>query len=99
MIIERMKAVFAWIEREDLRVGDLWLNPQQVVELGDVPGWYATSSRAVREATLESKGAEVAGFLWGARVFESSLVPVNHIAAVPADLDARLVGGAACRPF
>jgi hypothetical protein len=36
---------------------------------------------------------------FGARVFESEIVPENHVGILPDDWDAKLVGRAGCRPF
>ena len=100
-VVERLKKVFEWVEQWDLRVGDLWLHPKQVGELNALghPGWDKVCSARVRQAFLEDKGALYVGMIFGARVFESEKVPEDHVAVVPADLDAKLVGSAACRPI
>ncbi len=57
-IIERLKKVFGWIEERDMRVGELWLHPKQIVELIEAkdPGWDRINQRAVIQGYLESKG-------------------------------------------
>lgn len=100
-IAERLKKVFEWIELRDLRVGELWLHPKQIAELEaeEVSGYDEVAQAVVRDAYLESKGARLMGYLWGARVFESAMVVENHVGALPDDWDAKLLGSAGCMPF
>lgn len=100
-IIERVKKVFEWIELRDLRVGELWLNPKQTGELNDSKhsGYDKIADLRVRDAYLELKGARLVAHLWGARVFESDMVPEDHVGALPDDWDAKLIGSAGCMPF
>jgi hypothetical protein len=100
-IVERLKKVFEWIERMDLRVGDIWLNPKQVAELEAEkhPGYDKIADGRVRDAYLELKGAKCVAYLWGARVFDTDMVPEDHVGALPSDWDAKLTGSAGCMPF
>ncbi len=100
-IVERLRKVFGWIEERDMRVGELWLHPKQVVELIESkdPGWDRIAQRAVRDGFLESKGALHVGLLWGARVFETEKVVEDHVAALPDGWEAKLIGSAGCMPF
>ena len=100
-LLDRLRTAFEWIEKMDLRVGDVWLNQVHVEEL--FVRYPESCDRVVREETLRisviEMGAPLMGYLWGARVFQSDIAPVNHVALVPADLHAKLVGPAACMPF
>lgn len=100
-IIERLKGVFTWIEQMDMRVGELWLHPKQVIELEEAgdPGWDKIHQRAVKLAYLESKGALHVGLLWGARVFQSEKVVEDHVAALPDGWEAKLIDRCACMPL
>lgn len=98
-IIERLDGAFKRLEQWDLHVGDVWLHPNQVVELAGEPAFDLISSLRVRDAFLESKGAPYVGMLFGARVFSSVIVVENHVVLVPVGLDAKLTDGAACMPF
>jgi hypothetical protein len=100
-IIKRLKEVFAWMERRDLRVGELWLHSNQVNELVEAkdPGWDRVAQRAVLMGYLESKGALNVGFLWGACVFEAEIVPENHVGVIPDGWEAKLIDPAGCFPF
>lgn len=100
-IIERLKKVFTWIEERDLRVGELWLHPKQVVELNESKdiGWDRVASHHVREETKKQKGAPLVGFLYGANVYESEIVVADHVVALPSGLDVKLLDSTACMPF
>jgi hypothetical protein len=99
--LNRLHEAFKGIERLDLRVGDVWLNPKQVVELEEArdPGYDRIDLAAVRNAFKETKGAIHTGLLWGARVFASDIVPENHVGLIPSDWDAKPIGPAGCMPF
>jgi hypothetical protein len=100
-VSDRLVVIFHWIEQWDLRVGDLWLHPKQVVELDAEQslGFDKIASARVRDSFLDSKGAPYVGIYAGARVFASELVVENHVVAVPDGLDAKLIDKAACMPF
>lgn len=89
-LLDKLRARFEWLEREDLRVGLLYLNAGQIAELGEHrQDFDVCATRQLREAGIR-------GALWGATVFESDLVPDNHVCIVQDGLDVKLVDGAAC---
>lgn len=90
-LLEKLKARFEWLEREDLRVGVLYLSPTEVAELekADPMHFDRCAIRQLRETGIR-------GHLWGATVYESELVPPGHVCIIQDGLDAKLVDGAAC---
>ena len=92
MLLEKLKARFDWLEREDLRVGQLYLNPAQVAELEkpeQIQEFDRCAMRLLRETGIR-------GVLWGATVYVSELVPPGRVCIIQDGLDARLVNGEAC---
>lgn len=89
-LIDKLKGRFEWLEREDLRVGMLYLNPKEIAELETEPKEFDRNNmKALRVTGLR-------GHLWGAAVIESTLVPEGHVCIVQDGLEAVLVDRAAC---
>jgi len=91
---------FGWMETAGLRVGQVWLHPGEVeVLMGDREHFDPVSDTRVRDAHLETVGAPLVGFFFGAMVFSSELVVPGHMALLPDGFQARLVEGTACVPL
>jgi len=88
-LLEKLKARFEWLEREDLRVGLLYLNPKEIAELKGHEEFDPCASKQLRDLGIR-------GYLWGTTVFESELVPENHVCIVQDGLKVELVDRAAC---
>ena len=84
-LLEKVGDAFAWIERMNLRVGEIWLHPDEAAVLKTERGEFdAICSWNVKQATKRpEQHGEYIGMLWGAKVFESDLVVPQHICAVP----------------
>jgi hypothetical protein len=100
-IVRRLIRVFEGVEQLGMRVGDVWLHPKQAKELlvGHADVFDREVDPQILRHYIELKGATLLGYIFGARVFESEIVPENHVGAIPDDWDARLVGSAGCMPF
>jgi hypothetical protein len=98
-ILVRLRDAFNRLEQWDMRVGDVWLHPSQVEELRKHVEFDRISSFRVERAFVESKGALYKGMLFGARVFESEIVPVNHVGLVSDGWESKLTDRAGCMPF
>ena len=90
---------FTWIETRNMRVGRIWLNPEQGRELRSYEGFDVAASSKVIEHLRELTGATLIGFLWGVQVFESDVVVSDHIAITPDGMDVRLIDSSACMPL
>lgn len=98
-IIPRLADAFGWYEEKDVRIGDVWLHPVHIAELKGESDFDQISSLRVREAFLDSKGALYVGMIFGARVFESTLVMEDHVVLVPDGLEAKLLDRSAGMSF
>jgi hypothetical protein len=100
-IVERLRGVFGWVEERGMRVGDVWLHPNQAKELlvGHVEVFdRETVPQQLRNA-IETKGGVLLGYIFGARVYQSEIIVENHVALVPDGWDVKLLQGASCMPF
>jgi hypothetical protein len=100
-IVVRIHQTFERLEQWDLRVGTVWLNPKQILELAaDRSGaWDPIWDRHVRDIYIPQRGAPLAGMLFGANVHASPIVPENHIGVIPAGFDGRITGPEGCMPL
>ncbi len=91
LLLHKLKARFEWLEREDLRVGRLYLNPKEIAELEKVglENYDRVNMRQLRELGIR-------GALWGATVYESDIVPENHVCILQDGLEVTLIDRAAC---
>jgi len=99
-LLESLAEAFGWLEARGLRVGRLWLNKREIdLLLTEKDAFDRESNRTVLDGVSEQAGASFVGYLWGAHTFESPEVPEGHIAILPDDFDAKLIGSAACMPL
>ena len=94
-LLRQVVKSFEHIEKMGLRVGDMYLH------LNDVRLLETDSTHLDRVEDSRTKSAMpgIVGYLYGARVFESELVPEEHIALIPDGIEGRLVDSAACVPL
>jgi hypothetical protein len=90
-LLHQIGESFKWVEGMDLRVGDLYLNPNDVRLIGRHSAFDRIASWQVLSAF-----PGLVGHLYGVRVFESSIVPEEHIALIPDGIEGKLVDSAAC---
>jgi hypothetical protein len=90
-LLHQIGESFKWVESMDLRVGDLYLNPNDVRLIGKDLNLDRIASWQVKAAF-----PGLVGVLFGVRVFESDIVPEEHIALIPDGIEGKLVDSAAC---
>jgi hypothetical protein len=97
-IIKRIAAIYPWMIEKDLRIGEIWLHPDQARELLFPPSgqnctafdiaWFHSGMWEVNPEDLARerktwRGGRCIGYLYGAMVIEHELVVRNHICVVP----------------
>ena len=85
-----LKDKFEWIESRDLRVGSVFLHPMEVEVLAKSLDFDRGVCRVVQEAF-----PGLIGYLWGAQVYESPIVPERHVVVIPEGIVAQLTDGCA----
>lgn len=84
-LLARIGEAFKWVERQDMRVGEVWLHPDDVAVL--LEDWGAidrVAQRAVIEAMARpEQGGRYLGQVFGASVYESGKVRPAHVCIVP----------------
>jgi hypothetical protein len=93
-LLSKLRTYFNTYEGLGVRVGKVWLNADQVAEL-------RTEKEFTQEpnTTLYLRSSQLVGYLWGACVYQSDIVPANHAAFLQDDIDGALIGTAACMPL
>jgi hypothetical protein len=103
MLLESLCDAFARVEARNFRVGEIFLNSQEIQLLtGTNEGLVRDAfdhecNRSTRDAYREL--GQLVGYLWGAQVFESEFVPPKHCCALPEDIWGKPVGPAGCEPL
>lgn len=95
LLLDKLKARFEWLEREDLRVGLLYLNPREIAELYEHHRKNEFDVCAVKQL----REAGIRGYLWGVTVLESELVPPGRVCIMQDGLEVKLVDASACVPL
>jgi hypothetical protein len=98
-LLEAIAEAFTWMESRNLRVGRIWLNPVEINTLYRCEELDKISSARVVELLRKEVGAKIVGLLWNVQVFESDIVPVEHIAMTPEGFLGSLLDPIACMPL
>jgi len=94
LLLDKIRTYFSTYEGLGVKVGRVWLNADQVTELRKSKDFEQELN-----PTLHVHSALLVGYLWGACVYQSNIVPVNHAAFLQDDIDGALIGTAACMPL
>lgn len=86
-IVDRVQ----YIEKLDLRIADIYLHPNCVQVIWDDPALDKIAQMSVLQAI-----PGIVGFLWGSRLFKSTVVPEEHMAFIIDGIDGKLIGREAC---
>lgn len=92
-ILDRLEARFKWLEREDLRVGSIYLCAEDILELEKFKDTY--DKICVRQL-IE---AGFVGALWMANVRISDVVPPGYVCIVQDGLEVTSISREACVTF
>jgi hypothetical protein len=82
-LVSAIVARFKWMEEMDLRVGAAWMHPTDIATLSKDS---AVFDRMAQQISQQIK-PDLRGHFFGVLVFESSVVPEEHIVLLPAGFD------------
>ena len=92
-ILDRLVDRFRWLEREDLRVGTIYLREEDILELEKYPSDYD------KICVMDLLEAGFKGSLWGAQVKVSDVVPPGRLCIIQEGLEVKSISAEACVTF
>jgi hypothetical protein len=99
-LVAGLYAAFKMYEDKNCIVRAIWLNPINVRTLWNEPDVFARECDMEQgKKMFELFRATLMGYFFGAMVFESNIVPTNHVAVLPDGFAGHLVDKAACMPL
>lgn len=99
MLVSALAEVYHHFEVMGIRVGFIYLNPNEMAVLAKDECFDVETHREVLEHLSWGSGGSYEGCLFGAFVFSSDKVPMSHVGVIPEDFKAELLGGAGCIPL
>jgi len=97
-LVGRISDLMKPFENLDLRLAALWVRPEEADKLRRCNEFDVARCKQVI-AHLSCAESQFIGNLLGMNVYETKLLPPNHIALLPDGFDAKLIGGEAGIPL
>jgi hypothetical protein len=88
---------FAYFEKDGLNVGSVFLNPKDILALrSQAAKWTMVGNPLFAETQFPDMGKFV-GWIWGAKVFETDVVPPGRVCLLPEGVRGKPTSAASCR--
>lgn len=99
-LLKALQAKFAWIEEQGMKVGEVYLHPDEAKVLQQNVTHFdmMDPENALNLSMMGSKPGFAVGYLWGASVRQTPEIVPRHVMIIPEGLVIFALGGC-CMPL
>jgi hypothetical protein len=94
-LLKALSRKYNWIENQDMKVGEVYLNPEDVKVLRTSSDHFdqMDSGQTIQMSMLESKPGVIVGHLFGAAVRQTPEIPQGSVMLIPCGITILSLGG------